>query len=55
MSELHNDQGIEMDMIDALLNNAALNHRLMPFRLFKKAVSKAAADESTGGVASGLR
>ena len=42
-------------MVDTLLNNATLNHSLIPFRLFKKTVSKAASDESTGGVASGLR
>jgi len=52
INELRKDQGrVVVDMIDVFLNNAALNHRLVPFSLLKMAVSKAAADEGTAGVA----
>jgi hypothetical protein len=40
ISELQDIQGIAVNMIDTLSNNAALNHRLMPFRLFKKPVQQ---------------
>jgi hypothetical protein len=49
ISELQNDQSIVVDMIDPLVSNAALNHTMVPSRLFKKAVSKATADEVGSG------
>ena len=43
ISELQNGLSIVVDMIDALASNARWAHALVPFRLFKKTVSKAAA------------
>jgi hypothetical protein len=40
ISELRNDQGIAVDMIDTLVGGIAVNHIMGPSRLFKKTVQQ---------------
>jgi hypothetical protein len=44
-SELRNNQGIAVDMIDTLMGGIAVNHIMGPFRLFKKTVQQGRSEQ----------